>query len=164
MRLHAVVFLLLPVSVLLPYRIAENGSIVTIKGLTATSTRLVCDEKTASTSVTVELLVTGPIDRADKFATVSLNGYITNLPSNSLEIDQVVKKVSLRSLPALVKYKIACSPGTISGSETFAAAILRASDGLSFDVGPSKFVEIQTVGKPTSQHPEHRPQVKRPQS
>ena len=117
----------------------------------------------------------GPIDRAEKFVTVSLSGYIsyddggtwrpfqlnlpvvpitdlafqTNLPRNSLEIDQIVKKVSLRSLPALVKYKIACSPGTISGSETFAAAILRASDGLSFDVGPSKFVEIQTVGKLT---------------
>ncbi len=145
---------------------AQQAPSVKLTSLKAESTRLICGAPEASTDITLKISFTGKADLADKSALVNLSGYVTVPGRNQVYLDQNIQRINLKSPLTLVKYHAFCGPNTVSGSETFAATILRASEGISFDRDDRSYIVIESVAEPTSQHPkreEEQPPPKTPQ-
>ena len=145
---------------------AQQVPSVKLTSLKAESTRLICGGPKASTDIIIGISFTGKADLTDKSAVVSLSGYFTVPGRNRIYLDQTIQRINLKSPLNLLKYHAFCGPNTVSGSEKFAATIIRASEGISFQSNDLSFIVIESVAKPTSQHPkreEEQPPPKTPQ-
>ncbi len=145
---------------------AQQAPSVKLTSLKAESTRLICSGPDTSTDITIKISFTGKTDLSDKSALISLAGYSTIPFMNTIYLDQNIQRVSLKRPSALVKYRAFCGPKTVTGSEKFAATILRASEGISYQSNDLSFIVIESVAKPTSQQPERdngQPSPKTPQ-
>ncbi len=139
---------------------------VKLTSLKADSTRLICGGPEASTDITLKISLTDKADLADKSALVNLSGYVTVPGRNQVYLDKNIKRINLKRPSTLVKYHASCGPETVTGSEKFAATILWASEGISFDRDDRSYIVIESVAEPTSQHPkreEEQPPPKPPQ-